>query len=155
MIRARGFTIIELLAVLTVSAVIMGFAVTTLTRYFARSTARHAAQLFTQDLSQARQFAVRGQQPVVIRFFESSLRYEVTTLDGVTELVQRRFSNADGMDLSEIALELSGDTLLFDRRGFADLSGASGTLGVARFVAGSTEYRVSFNGLGASRVQAP
>ena len=155
MTRARGFTLIELLAVLMVSAVMMGFAVTTVTRYFARSTARHAAQLFTQDLSQARQLAVRGQTPVVLRFFESGLRYEVKTQDGATELVERRFSNADGLELSEIALDLSGDTLLFDRRGFADLSGASGTLGIARFVAGSAEYRVSFNALGASRVQAP
>ena len=155
MTRTRGFTLIELLAVLTLSAVTMGLAVTTLTRYFARSTARHAAQLFTQDLSQARQLAVRGQTPVVLRFFESSLRYEVATLDGATELVQRGFSSEDGLELSEIALDLAGDTLLFDRRGFADLSGASGTLGVARFVAGSTEYRVSFNALGASRVQAP
>jgi hypothetical protein len=141
--------------VLTVSGIIMAFAAVNLGQYFSRSAARQAAQLFAQDLTQARQFAVRAQQPVVMRFFESSLRYEVVTTDGATELAQRRFSNADGVDLSEIALELAGDTLLFDRRGFADLSGAGGTLGMARFAAGSTEYRVSFNGLGASRIEAP
>ncbi len=155
MTRARGFTLIELLAVLTLSAVTMGFAAVTLAQYFSRSAARQAAQVFAQDLTQARQLAVRSQTPVVLRFFEGSLRYEVATLDGATELVQRRFSSSDGLELSEIALELAGDTVLFDRRGFADLSGASGTLGVARFVAGSTEYRVSFNALGSSRVQAP
>lgn len=150
-----GFTLIELLIVLTLSAIMMSFAGMALGRYFGRSSARRAAQIFSQDLSQARMFAVRTREPVVVRFFEGGLRYEVVTRDTDTEVVSRRFSNSDGVDLTAIALDLDGDSVVFNRRGFADLSGASGTLGVASFTAGSASYAVSFNGLGASRIHAP
>ncbi|MEX2467081.1 MAG: GspH/FimT family pseudopilin [Gemmatimonadota bacterium] len=150
-----GFTLIELVVVLTMSAIMMGFAGLTLGSYLGRTSARRAAQLFAQDLTQARMFAVRGREAVVVRFFEGGLRYEVVTRDTGTEVVQRRFSNSDGIDLSAISLDLDGDSLVFNRRGFADLSGATGALGVASFTSGSTSYNVSFNSLGASRVEAP
>jgi prepilin-type N-terminal cleavage/methylation domain-containing protein len=150
-----GFTLIELLVVLTLSAIMMSFAGVALGQYLARSSARHAAQMFAQDLTQARMFAVRGREPVVVRFFEAGLRYEVATRDTGTEIVSRRFSNSDGIDLTAIALDMDGDSVVFDRRGFADLTGASGTLGVASFEAGSVSYAVRFNGLGSSRIEAP
>jgi prepilin-type N-terminal cleavage/methylation domain-containing protein len=150
-----GFTLIELLVVLSLSAIMMSFASVALGRYFARTSARRAAQLFSQDLTQARMFAVRAREPVVVRFFEAGLRYEVVTRDTGTEVVVRRFSSSDGVDLSGISLDLDGDSVVFDRRGFADLTGAASTLGVATFTAGPSSYTVSFNGLGASRIDAP
>ena len=150
-----GFTVIELLIVLTLSAIMMSFAGIALGSYFGRSSARRAAQIFSQDLSQARMFAVRAREPVVVRFFEGGLRYEIVTRDTGTEVVSRRFSNSDGVDLTAIALDLAGDSVVFNRRGFADLSGAAGTLGVASFTSGTASYAVSFNGLGASRIDAP
>jgi hypothetical protein len=140
------------MAVLALSGLMMSFAGLTLGRYFGRSAARRAAQVFAQDLTQARMFAVRAQKAVVVRFFEGGLRYEVVTSDGSTELAQRRFVNSDGVDLSAISLDLNGDSLVFDRRGVADISGAPGALGVAVFTSGDTSYAVSFNGLGASRM---
>jgi len=151
----RGFTLIELLVVLTVSAIMMGAVGITLGSYLGRSAARRAAQLFAQDLTQARAFAVRGQESVVVRFFESGRRYEIVSAETGTDFVQRRFSNSDGIDLAEIDLLLDGDSLVFDRRGFADLSGASGSLGRATFRSGAWTYAVSFNSLGASRIEAP
>lgn len=153
-LRRRGFTLIELIVVLTLSAVMMGIAGLTMGRYLARSAARHAAQVFAQDLTQARMFAVRSQERVVVRFYEGGVRYEVVTGDGGTEIAERRYASVDGVDLSAIELDLDGDSLVFDRRGFADLSGAPGTLGTARFVAGTAAYTVSFNGLGGSRLDA-
>lgn len=153
-LRRRGFTLIELIAVLTLSAAMLGIAGLTMGRYLGRSAARHAAQVFAQDLTQARMFAVRSQQPVVVRFYEGSMRYEIVSGDGTTEVAQRRYASVDGPDLSAIELDLDGDSLVFDRRGFADLSGAPGTLGTARFVAGTAAYTVSFNGLGGSRLEA-
>jgi prepilin-type N-terminal cleavage/methylation domain-containing protein len=153
-LRRRGFTLIELIAVLTLSAVLLGIAGLTMGRYLARSAARHAAQVFAQDLTQARMFAVRSQERVVVRFYEGSMRYEIVTGDSGTEIAHRRYASSDGGDLSAIDLDLDGDSLVFDRRGFADLSGAPGTLGAARFVAGTAAYTVSFNGLGGSRLEA-
>lgn len=149
-----GFTLIELIVVLTLSAVMLGFAGLTVGRYLGRTAARRAAQVFAQDLTRARNFAVRTRTPVVLRFDEAGLEYELVTLDGATDIVRRRFSSSDGVDLSAIELDLDGDSLVFDRRGFADLSGASGTLGMATFRSGQWAYGVSFNGLGASRVDA-
>ncbi|MEX0836818.1 MAG: GspH/FimT family pseudopilin [Gemmatimonadota bacterium] len=153
-LRRTGFTLIELMAVLTLSAVMMGIAGLTMARYLGRSAARHAAQVFAQDLTQARMFAVRSQERVVVRFYEGGMRYEIASGDGSTEIAQRRYSGSDGVSLSAIELDLDGDSLVFDRRGFADLSGAPGTLGTARFVAGVAAYTVSFNGLGGSRLEA-
>jgi prepilin-type N-terminal cleavage/methylation domain-containing protein len=150
-----GFTLIELVIVLTLSAIMLSFAGLALGQYFGRTSARRAAQLFSQDLTQARMFAVRAREPVVVRFFEGGLRYEIATRDTGTEIVNRRFANAAGIDLSAISLDLDGDSVVFNRRGFADLSGATGSLGVASFSAGSASYQVSFNSLGASRIDAP
>lgn len=148
-----GFTLIELMVVMIVSGVMLSFAGWTVTQYFGRTAARRAAQVFAQDLTQARMFAVRSREPVVLRFYEGGLRYEIVTLETGTEIAHRRFSSSDGIDLSAIALELDGDSLVFDRRGFADLGGSGAVLGVASFASGAASYRVSFNSLGASRIE--
>lgn len=148
----RGFTLLEVLIVLVLASIMMGFAVLTFTGYFHRTSARHAAQVFAQDLTAARAFALRAREPVVIRFFESSLWYEVETQGTATEVARRRFGvNAD-IDLSAVTLEMSGDSVVFSARGIADLSGALGPLGTATFSSGAATYTVSFNGLGASKV---
>lgn len=139
---------------LTLTGIMLGVAGLTLGRYIARTTARRAAQVFAQDLTQARMFAVRSRVPVVVRFFESTLRYEVATGDGLTQLASRRFDGAGSFDLSGLALDMDGDSVVFSRRGIADLDGAEGPLGEARFEAGDASYTVSFNSLGASRVEA-
>jgi hypothetical protein len=114
-----------------------------------------AAEVFARDLKMARSAAVRAKQRVVVRFYESSRWYQVVAQASSTELVRRRFGvNAD-VDLSAINLKFKGDTLVFDARGVADLSKVDGglTLGEASFRAGTIQYTVSFNSLGASKVE--
>jgi Tfp pilus assembly protein FimT len=133
----------------------MGFAGLTFSGYFQSASARGAAQVFARDLALARSMAVRAKEPVVIRFYESSRWYQVVALTSGTELVRRRFGvNAD-VDLSAIDLTFRGDTVLFDARGVVNLSNiqGTGTLGQATFQAGTTRYTVSFNSLGASKVE--
>ena len=152
----RGFTLLELTIVLLLAGLTLGFAGLSFSGYFQRSSARRAAQVFARDLSLARSSAVRAKQPFVIRFYESSRWYQVVSQSSGTELVRRRFGvNAD-VDLSAIDLKFRGDTLLFSARGVVDLSNisGSGTLGEAVFAAGTTSYTVSFNSLGASKVEA-
>ncbi len=68
-----------------------------------------------------------------------------------TELIRRRFKvNAD-IPLSAIDLEMLGDSLFFTSRGILDDVG--GQLGTATFSAGVETYAVSFNIMGASKVE--
>lgn len=148
----RGFTLLEMLIVLTVGAVIAGMGTLAFSGYFQRDSARRAAQVFAQDLVAARGFAIRSQEPVVIRFFESTLWYQVVGQSSATEIARRRFGGAGDIDLSGVSLDTAGDSLVFDARGMADMSGAGGSVGTATFSSGPNTYTVSFNGMGASRI---
>lgn len=148
----RGFTLLEIVVVLIVAAVVVLIGTLTFSGYFQRNSARRAAQVFAQDLVAARSFAIRSQEPVVIRFYEASRWYEVATQTSATEIARRRFgANAD-IDLSAVTLDVAGDSLVFDSRGMADMSGAGGALGTATFSSGAVTYTVSFNGMGASKI---
>jgi hypothetical protein len=52
-------------------------------------------------------------------------------------------------------LQVPGDTLAFDGRGVATAGSSEGALGHAVFRAGSTTFMVSFNAMGASRIDGP
>ena len=148
----RGFTLIEVLVVLSLSGVVLTIGMISFGGYFQRIAAQRAAQVFAQDLTLARNSATRGRRPVVIRFYETGLWYEVEVQGTATDLAQRRFGvNAD-IDLSGVTLDFVGDSVVFDSRGIADLSGASGLLGTARFSSGAARYTVSFNSMGASKI---
>jgi Tfp pilus assembly protein FimT len=143
------------MVVLVLSGVTLSFASLSLSGYLHRTSAQRAAQVFAQDLSLARSAALRGREAVVIRFFETSRWYTVSLQGTGTELTRRRFGlNAD-IDLSGVDLLMGGDSVVFSRRGMADLSTTTGSLGLgeARFVSGVTSYTVYFNAMGASRVE--
>ena len=152
---SRGFTLLELMIVLVLSGLMLGWAGLTFSGYFQRSSAKRAAQVFSRDLVLARSAALRARENVVIRFYPSSRWYQVITQNTGTELARRRFGVSADVSLSAVDLMLRGDTVVFSSRGVADLSGISGggSLGEARFTAGGTEYSVYFNSMGASKVQ--
>lgn len=148
----RGFTILELVVVLALSATLLGFAGWTFSAYVHRTSAQRAAQVFARDLTLARQAAIRGREPVVIRFFEAGRWYQIATAASGDEIARRRFSGTD-LSISAIDLRISGDSLVFSSAGVARLPGGSATVGEARFSSGDREYAVLFNGMGASRVE--
>ena len=150
--RSPGFTLLELLVVLTVGAVVASLGMLVFSGYFQRSSARHAAQIFAQDLVAARGFAIRSQQSVVIRFYESSRWYEVVSPAGDVEVARRRFGGGGEIDLTGVTLDAAGDSLVVDARGMLDLSGAGGALGTATFSSGPVTYTVSFNGMGTTKI---
>jgi prepilin-type N-terminal cleavage/methylation domain-containing protein len=151
-LRRAGFTLVELIVVLSITAVGLTFAGVAFNGYFQRVAAERAAQVFAQDLTLARNWAVRSREPVVIRFYEASLWYEVEAQNTSTEVARRRFGVSADIDLTGVALDITGDTLVFDARGIADLSGAGGPLGIATFSSGAVTYAVSFNSMGASKI---
>lgn len=150
--RRSGFTLIEVTVVVFITAVVVGLGTLAFSGYFQQNSARRAAQIFAQDLVAARSYALRSQEPVVIRFYEGSLWYEVESQSTATEIARRRFGANGEIDLSAVALDTAGDTLVFDTRGVADMSGVGGALGTATFSSGAVTYTVSFNGMGASKI---
>lgn len=150
--RSAGFTLIELVVVLSVSAIVVTMGTLAFSGYFQRDSARRAAQVFAQDLIAARGFAIRSQEPVVIRFYETTRWYEVTGQGSATEIARRRFGANGDITLGSVTLDTAGDSLVFDARGMADMSGAGGALGTATFSSGAVTYTVSFNGMGASKI---
>ena len=143
---------IELAVVIAVAGIVVTLGTLTFSGYFRRNSARRAAQVFAQDLVAARSFAVRSQEPVVIRFYEGSLWYEVEAQASAEEIARRRFGGEADIDLSGVTLDTDGDSLVFSARGVADMSGAAGSLGTATFSSGDVTYTVSFNGMGASKI---
>jgi prepilin-type N-terminal cleavage/methylation domain-containing protein len=149
----RGFTLLELLMVVMLIAVVTTYGILQFSGYFQRTAAQRAAQVFARDLTLARGWATRGRQPVVIRFYESARWYEVVEQVSGTQVVVRRFGTNADIDLSGVELDFTGDQVVFDSRGAADLSGAAGPLGTARFSSGAHRYTVSFNSMGASKIE--
>ena len=88
----------------------------------------------------------------MIRFYEGTLWYEVESQSTATEIARRRFGGNGDIDLSTVTLDMSGDSLVFSTRGVADMSGAGGALGTATFSSGAISFTVSFNGMGASKI---
>jgi Tfp pilus assembly protein FimT len=145
-----------MLIVVVLSGIMMSFAMLSFSGYFQRSAAQSAAQVFARDLTLARATAVRTRETVVIRFYEAPRWYVVEAIDTETEIVRRRFgSNAD-IDLSAIDLQFKGDSVTFSSRGIIDLDESGPpivSLGVATFSNGEITYQVSFNSMGASKVE--
>ena len=146
-----GFTLLELVVVLLLLSLSLAAAAGVFSAYQARTSAQRAAQVFALDIGLARTSAVRSRETVIVDFDESQVTYVLRFASGDT-IVKRRFSDTDDIVLDSLNLQMNGDSLVFNSRGVADLSGAGSALGVARFVAGDTGYDVSFNGMGASKV---
>ena len=142
---------LELVVVMLLLSLSLAAGAGVFSAYQSRTAAQRAAQIFALDISLARTSAVRGRETVIVDFDELQVSYLVRLESGDT-IVKREFSQSDDIWLDSLDLQLTGDSLVFDTRGVGDLSGAGSSLGVARFVAGDTGYDVSFNGMGASKV---
>ena len=145
-----GFTVIEMLVSLILFTTAMSLTAIVFAGYQSRTAAQRAAQVFAMDLSYARTSAVRGRKSVIVNFDLGSVSYVVRQAGDT--LLRREFDRDDEIPLDWLDLNLTGDSLIFDSRGVGDLSGAGGSLGLASFAAGEAIYDVSFNVMGASKV---
>ena len=143
-----GFTLLEMLIVMVIGGILITMAIVSFSGANTRMSARRSAQVFSRDLALARSMAVRGREKVTIKFYEAGRYYTVITASG-RSLATRRFGPNYDVNLSAVALDLPGDSLVFSNRGIGSLSTS---LGTASFSLGGTTYQVSFNGIGASLV---
>jgi type II secretion system protein H len=151
-LRREGFSLLELVVVLVIIGVALGIAAMGYRTYQENTSTRRAAEVFVMDLTTARSSAIRERRSVAITFEGTSLRYRVETDEGRVVQV-RDFSPAGEIRLGGIVLDLPGEAVVFDARGFASLEGGSGSLGVARFRAGASGHEVRFNALGRARIE--
>lgn len=147
----RGFSLLEVLAVLMIGTVSLVIASQIYRSFLDRSTARRSATVFARDLSLARANAIQVRTEVVIRFSESGLAYVVENAQG-RELARREFGPGEDLPLSGLDLQTTGDSVVFNGRGILDMSGIGGSLGTATFTARGSTYTVAFNATGASRI---
>ena len=148
-----GFTVIEMLVTLILFTIATALTSIVFAGYQSRTAAQRAAQVFAMDLSYARTRAVRGREAVVVHFDNAAVSYLIRMESGDT-IRERRFGRDDDIPLDSLNLQLTGDSLVFNTRGVGDLSGSASSLGLASFAAGATIYDVSFNVMGASRVDS-
>lgn len=149
--RERGFSAIEMITVLVVVGVAASVGMNAYGSYARKASARRAAEVFASDLALARGMAIRGRQNVSVAFDETAREYVVRTQGG-REVVRRAFGPAGELRVDAMDLEMEGDSVTFNSRGFADLRGSAGAVGRATFTTGSSSYAASFNALGASKV---
>ncbi|MDX1567703.1 MAG: GspH/FimT family pseudopilin [Longimicrobiales bacterium] len=147
----RGFTLLELMIVLTVAAVSLVIASQVFRSFLDRSTARQSARVFARDLVLARAHAIQARTSVVVRFSEGDLEYVVENAEGRV-LTRRDFGPDEDLALGGLDLQTSGDSVVFNGRGILDMSGIGGSLGTATFSVQGSTYTVSFNATGASRI---
>ena len=147
----RGFTLLEVLFVITISVIMMTAVVNGFARYTRERSAQQAAYLLSRDLRLARATAVGSRQPVSLVVNSSDRSYVVRDTLG-TVIARRTF--AAGSELMIVSLELDqpGDSVTFSSRGVAAL--VNTTDGLAEAVVGSPtrEYVVRFNATGSSRI---
>ena len=89
MADSRGFTLIEIVVVLTIMVIMLTISALVFGAFSRRTSARHAASLFVRDLVLARGAALRARERVTIRFDEIAQEYLVLRESGDT-LVMRR-----------------------------------------------------------------
>ena len=108
---------VELLVSLVLFSIAMGLTATVFAGYQTRTAAQRAAQVFQMDLSLARANAVRAREAVIVYFDETGGKYLIRLESGDT-VVQREFDRDDDIPLDSLNLQLTGDSLVFDSRGW-------------------------------------
>jgi prepilin-type N-terminal cleavage/methylation domain-containing protein len=150
----RGFTVLELVIVLLVIAITLAIASQAYGVFLARTTARRAAEVFARDLALTRSAALRERNPATLIVVEAQKRYSIRMTGGQV-IALRDYGDGQALKLSQLALDLPGDSVRFSARGIASIGGGPSSIGVAHFTAGSVAYTVRFNSTGTAEVQAP
>ena len=147
----HGFTLLEVLFVITISVILMSVVVNSFSRYTRERSAQQAAYLLSRDLRLARATAIGSRRPVSLVVTRSTRSYLIRDAAGIV-VARRTFAAGSEMMIESLTLGLPGDSVTFSAQGVAPLPGVTG--GVAEAVIGSPtrQYVVRFNATGSSRI---
>ncbi|MFW6088295.1 MAG: pilus assembly FimT family protein [Gemmatimonadota bacterium] len=141
-----GFTLVELLIVLSIVSLSMLIANSSYVSFRESSALNRAARVVAADVALARSYAIRNRTAVALVADEPSRSYVIRDGAGNVYLT-RAFDAASEMALASLDVALPGDSIAFNSRGMLTLGAA--TIDVGRSGDGR---RVTLNAIGRWRI---
>ena len=148
----HGFTLLEVLFVITISVIMMTVVVNGFSAYTRERSAQQAAYLLSRDLRLARATAIGSRQAVSLVVSPTTRSYVIRDTRG-TVVARRIFAAGSEMMIESLSLGLPGDSVTFSAQGVATLSGVTSGVAEARIGSPTRLYVVRFNATGSSRIE--
>ena len=143
----RGFTIVEMLIVLSIVSLAMLMANSSYITFRESSTLNRAARVIAADVALTRSYAIRHRTQVALVANESTQSYVIRNAAG-TVYLNRAFDASSDMLIGTLDVAVAGDSIAFNERGF--MSGAgSANIDITR---NGTGRRVQVNAIGRWRI---
>ena len=111
-----GFTMVELLIVVTIVGILGMVTAEGFADFRDRSSLEQAAQLIVADVNMTRSHAIRNRSTVWLVANETAMTYEIRDASG-TVLQARAFDSVSDVGLQELRVIATGDSLGFNSRG--------------------------------------
>ncbi|MFQ5529057.1 MAG: GspH/FimT family pseudopilin [Gemmatimonadota bacterium] len=145
--RERGFTVVELLIVLSIVSLAMLIANSSYITFREASTLNRAARVIAADIALARSYAIRNRTRVSVVADEPTRSYVVRDALGAVYL-NRVFDLSSDMQIDSLDVRIVGDSVTFNERGLmAGLGGVD--IDISRKGSGR---RVQVNAIGRWRI---
>lgn len=141
-----GFTLVELLIVLSIVSLSMLIANSSYISFRESSALNRAARVVAADVALARSYAIRNRTAVALVADETARSYVIRD-DAGNVYLNRVFDPASEMGLASLDVSLPGDSIAFNSRGMLTFGAA--TIDVGR---SGDSRRVTLNAIGRWRI---
>jgi prepilin-type N-terminal cleavage/methylation domain-containing protein len=145
----RGFTIVEVLIVITILSLVSLLANTSFRNFRERAILNRAARVVATDMALTRSLAIRERQNVSLVADESGLTYAIRNANGDTLAVRSLDSGSD-FAVDSLNVLAAGDSITFNSRGLLLTAVARVDVGRA-----SGDRQVQVNAVGRARIIKP
>jgi prepilin-type N-terminal cleavage/methylation domain-containing protein len=144
-----GFTIVEMLIVVTILSLVSLLANTSFRNFRERAILNRAARVVATDMALTRSLAIRERQNVSLVANEASRSYAIRNANGDT-LAVRSFDSSSDFAIDSLNVRAAGDSITFNSRGLLLTAAARVDVGRA-----SGDRQVQVNGVGRARIIKP
>jgi prepilin-type N-terminal cleavage/methylation domain-containing protein len=117
---ARGFSLIELLVVITIVGVAMATTIPRIGAVTNQTKVQRANQALQQDVQQAWAIAGRNRAPIVLKFVSSSMQLQITNLTGTTIYKRTSYGTDGSYGFTSTELKMAPTTITIFPNGLAN-----------------------------------
>lgn len=149
--RSAGFTLVEMLIVITVVSLVLAVGASALRTYRETAIVREAARVVASDIAVVRSEAIKHRGNVSLVATEPELSYVIRDGEGDVLRPLRTFGTESDLPLHKLDIRFEGDSVTFNSRGVL-VSGGTGEIDVGR---ADRTLRIEFNALGRHRIVEP